>query len=158
MSADLPTDFEAVEHAPIWLDYWRPRLRLMDWDVTLEVYGLKGWIALGRSAYEAGNCAISASFGSARIRLLDPAAMPADIAPSCRDVEDTIVHELLHLMLPVRESDGTDHAGELRINRVAQALVRERRARADAERRGAVAEEALRSLRATTGEGGHEHP
>lgn len=25
MSADLPTDFEAVEHAQAWLDYWRPR-------------------------------------------------------------------------------------------------------------------------------------
>lgn len=26
MSADLPTDFEAVEHAQAWLDYWRPRV------------------------------------------------------------------------------------------------------------------------------------
>lgn len=130
----LPTDYTNAAHAPIWLDYWRPRLRLMDWDVTLEVYGLKQWIALGRSAYEAGNCAISASFGSARIRLLNPAEMPDDIQPCCRDVEDTIVHELLHLMLPVERSDGTDHAGELRINRVAQALVQLRRAHAAAER------------------------
>ena len=155
MSADLPTDFEAVEHAPVWLDYWRPRLRLMDWDVTLEVYGLRAWLALGKSQYTAAYCAISPAFGAARVRLLDPADMAADINACCRDVEQTIVHELLHLLVPVRESDGGDHEGERAIDRIAQALVRERRAAADAERRALESARALAALRA--GEA-YEHP
>ena len=133
MSADLPTDYCSAEHAPVWLDYWRPRLRLMDLDITLEVYRLVAWRERGKTQYAAGSCAHAPAFGQVRILLLDPRDMPSDIASCCRDVEETIVHELLHLMLPVRDSEGTDHAGELRINRVAQALVRERRARVTAE-------------------------
>jgi hypothetical protein len=149
MSADLPTDYHTAEHAPVWLDYWRPRLRLMDWDVVLEVYGLRAWLALGKNEYLAGYCATSPSCGLVRIRLLDPADLADDIVASCRDVEQTIVHELLHLLVPVKASDGSDHEGERAINRIAQALIRERRDREQAER----------ALRAATGsEVVHEHP
>lgn len=149
MSADLPTDYHNAEHAPVWLDYWRPRLRLMDWDVVLEVYGLRAWLALGKNEYTAGYCATSPSCGFVRIRLLDPADLADDIVASCRDVEQTIVHELLHLLVPVNASDGSDHEGERAIDRIAQALIRERREREQAER----------ALRAALGsEVVHEHP
>jgi hypothetical protein len=121
----------------------------MDWDVTLEVYGLRAWLTLGKNQYMAGYCAISPGFGLARVRLLDPVDLADDIVASCRDVEQTIVHELLHLLVPVKASDGSDHEGERAINRIAQALIRERREREQAER----------ALRAATGsEVVHEHP
>ena len=65
------------------------------------------------------------------------------------DIEHTIVHELLHLMLPLNPEVKGDSMGERRINRVAQALIRERREREQAER----------ALRAALGSGVvHEHP
>ena len=109
------------------LDFWRARLRLMDWDIVLETYRLKQWTAMGKSAYTVGFCAESRPNGMARIAMLDIADMPDDIAEPCRDVEQTLVHELLHLLMPVSASDGSDADGERAINRVAQALVRLRR-------------------------------
>ena len=162
MSADLPTDFEDVEHAPVWLDYWRRQLRLMDWDIILRSYGLKAWIEMGNQQSMAGCVLDHPETGTAWISVLDPADLPTGTQSEHRDLEHTIVHELLHLMLPVRERGGADADGERRINRVAQALVRERRARAESEARARRAEHGQRlaemELDRIRMGGGYEHP
>lgn len=114
----------------VLLDFWSRELRLMDWDITLETYRLPKWVDLGKGAYTAGFLSSNASTGAATIRMLDVADMPADIAPGYRDCETTLVHEMLHMLMPVSATDGSDHDGERAINRVAEALVRLRRAAA----------------------------
>lgn len=112
-----------------FLAYWQKRLRLEDWDIVLEVVRLKEWLTLGKDAYTAGVCAPSQSCGWARIRLLHIDDIPEDAVPSIKDPEVTLVHELLHLLIPVSSPEGGDVHGERAINRIAEALVVERRMR-----------------------------
>ena len=109
------------------LDFWRRELRLMDWDLTLDTYRLKQWVAMGKNAYTAGFCWSNRCVGAAKIGLLEVEDLADDIATSCRDIEVSLVHELLHLLMPVSASDGSDADGERAINRVAESLVRLRR-------------------------------
>lgn len=112
------------------LVYWQKRLRLQDWDIVLELVRLKEWLALGKDAYTAGVCAANRPCGWARIRLLHIDDIAEDAVPSIRDPEVTLVHELLHLVMPVSSPEGDDAHGERAINRIAEALVTERRMRA----------------------------
>lgn len=109
------------------LEYWQKRLRLEDWDIVLEYIRLKEWLALGKDAYTAGVCAPSQSCGWARIRLLHVEDIAEDAVPGIKDPEITLVHELLHLLMPVASPKGGDAHGERAINRVAEALVTMRR-------------------------------
>jgi len=134
MSNDLPTDYHIAEHAPVWLDYWRPRLRLMDWDIVLRVFTLKEWLERGNDHSCAGLNHAHPETGHCWINLLDPQDLPSGTPDDQRDIEHTIVHELLHLMLPLNSEVKGDPVGERRINRVAQALIRERRERQEIAR------------------------
>ena len=125
---DLPYPVPTMGSLGGLLDFWRRDLRLMDWDITLDTYRLKQWCAMGKNAYTAGFCWTNHAAGAVKIGMLEAEDLADDIAVSFRDVEVTLVHELLHLLMPVSASDGSDADGERAINRVAEALVRLRRA------------------------------
>lgn len=108
------------------LGYWQPLLRLQDWEITLEVADGLAWARAGLSPHTVGTCRQNDAHGWAQIRLLRAADIPEHIVPACLDLEQTLVHELLHLLIPVAPA-GADAVGELSINKIAGALVRQRR-------------------------------
>jgi len=103
---------------------WQQRLRLRDWDVTVEVARQHHEALRGGSV---GACKSDPTAMEAHIVLLDPVDIDSvDPAyPSCRDQERVLVHELLHMMIPCppRGEDGNIES-EKAITMVADALVR----------------------------------
>lgn len=73
-------------------DYWQKTLRLQDWDVTVDVVRANEISGLGQTE-------ISGSYRSATVKILDErdAEARGDTMPSGRDLEVTLVHELMHL-------------------------------------------------------------
>lgn len=99
---------------------WQARLRLQDWDVHLHVVQQAG---LNPDTH--GHCHYHSVSGHAVIRLLHPAAYVCENGPAY-DMEETLVHELLHLTFAgctPEEPSAEDTAMELGINRLARALV-----------------------------------
>ena len=109
------------------LEFWQKALRLQDWDIDFKVVRLKEWLAAGKTTYTAGCCSMNGQNAYVVVRILDPEDLADDVVPSYRDAEVTIVHELLHILIPVSASDGSDVHGERAINRIAEALVTLRR-------------------------------
>lgn len=72
------------------LRYWQRVLRLNDWEIELRIVRrvvLDG--AVGRCE--------SPVYRSAIISLADPVDFTADDSPRMADLEDTLIHELVHL-------------------------------------------------------------
>lgn len=70
---------------------WQGRLLLVDWEVDVKIVRrqeLKSGV---------GNATID-MYRRARVRLLDPIDFEADDWPADRDLEVTLVHELMHLL------------------------------------------------------------
>lgn len=98
---------------------WQGRLRLQDTDITISY--------APRSAMQSrvGETTHNWAHGYATIRVLDP----SDLTPGChkgyRNVELTVVHELLHVALgPVNPDEGfaADY-NELAIEKIAKGLM-----------------------------------
>jgi len=103
------------------LRYWRRALRLMDWDITLHV------CRHFEMPERLGECAVNATSREARIRILDPRDISPDATAVSRDVEVTLVHELLHVLFPQDEDGWCSTQQEQAIDTTARALVNLRR-------------------------------
>ena len=101
------------------LALWQHRLQLDNWKVTLVQSGRK---ELRRGTL--GNIHWDAETKKARIRVLGAAEYPAPFETALRDMEFTLVHELLHLQLSgLPHSDESRSEEELAVNRMADALL-----------------------------------
>jgi hypothetical protein len=74
--------------------YWQRLLRLQDWDVDVRVVRRA---TLG-SPGSCGSCE-GGTYRRAIIRIADPVDFTPDEPARLRDMEDTLLHELLHLHL-----------------------------------------------------------
>lgn len=96
---------------------WQGRLRLRDWNVTLELVPFLG--PFGRSQCD--------KYKNAVIQICSPESIHPDEF-GCTDIEVTLVHELLHLMssrlsVEIEPDTAQDDALEEMIELVAQSLV-----------------------------------
>jgi|APSaa5957512576_1039674.scaffolds.fasta_scaffold74091_2 hypothetical protein len=110
-------------HAPqAVLTYWQRQLRIMDWDLDLEV--VPADVLCGA----AGRCETWPGVRRDRIRVASAETMAPEKRPLHSDQEVTIVHELLHVLIPGDEDGGSSSVGqEQAVEAIAQALVRARR-------------------------------
>jgi hypothetical protein len=69
------------------LRQWKTRLRLDDWDITIE---------FSKHMDGLGECRMAAKYKQARIKMKDPEFIDPD-GLTIRDPEVTLVHELLHV-------------------------------------------------------------
>jgi hypothetical protein len=107
---------------PALLVEWQRRLRLQDWRIDLRVEPV--W-TLGDSM---GRVEPSPHYQTAIIRIRDPQHVDPNMSWVVRDPEHTLVHELLHLLIPERDDvEGEDVQMECAINHLAEALVTLRR-------------------------------
>lgn len=111
---------EAVERCRAWQQI----LRLQDWDVEVSIVRRS---SIGHTT-AIGLTTIS-TYRRARIRLLDPDDFTDDDWPIERDMEATLVHELVHLHLDdlhVRENhdSGRRTAENVALERAVEALAR----------------------------------
>jgi len=123
-SAELPEQAErqALAHRYVHevLPYWQRRLQLDEWHV---------YVLLSRPADlrpgTLGNIHWDAEKKTATIHVMDASGYPADIARMLKDMEVTIVHELVHLelaSLPVSDADRSNQ--EFAIDHITDALLR----------------------------------
>jgi|APSaa5957512622_1039677.scaffolds.fasta_scaffold13869_3 hypothetical protein len=101
------------------LRYWQERLRVQDWDVTLRVLR---YHEMGEGLL--GQCFRNDASRTAEIRLLALEDVSGSVTPPGRDLEVTLVHELLHVLFH-GASDETENriAFEQAIDATARALV-----------------------------------
>jgi hypothetical protein len=96
---------------------WQKTLRLQDWDITATFarhYEMQ-------EPYWLGQCSANDTMRSARIKILDPNDHHEKLAD--QDIEETLVHEQLHLYFPGSDDPARDLSLEQGINAVAKALV-----------------------------------
>jgi hypothetical protein len=89
----LPPDRLSDEKLIEITHYWQDKLRLLHWDAEIsyvQIYEMEGEYREGEAAYDRAN-------RMAKIRLIDPAAADPSLWP-WRPAEETIIHELLHLL------------------------------------------------------------
>jgi hypothetical protein len=102
------------------LALWQKRLNLEGWRVTVVTSQRDGLRAgtLGNIHWDPDN-------KTAVIKVLDPAAYPAPLASALRDMEFTVVHELVHLEFSAStRPDKTSRADEeIAVDNIAQALL-----------------------------------
>lgn len=104
---------------PARLAYWQRRLRIQDWDIEARVERMS---SIGPGVF--GNCARNNESRHARIRLLDPDDVDTSAIPSSHDLEETMVHELLHVVFHCASEDTESRvAFEQAIDSTARALV-----------------------------------
>ena len=114
-SAALVNQLQAEE----WLRVWQKRLSLEDWKVELRI--VRSWELKPDTL---GNLRWNSTARTATIRVLDPVDYDLPLAKIPRDIEMTIVHELLHLQLSVLPKDSSKKADEERVvTRIAEALM-----------------------------------
>jgi hypothetical protein len=113
----LNLDKEVKAH----LKYWQKQLRLMDWDISVKIYeDPKEFDMFGRNK-------INRNYQTSEIELLNPEKVPEDWT-GVRDIEVTIVHELLHLRFTFCPPKKSDHYhNEMATETTAKALVANRR-------------------------------
>lgn len=101
---------------------WARILRLQDWDITIAMVDKRD-LSLENVA---GEISWNREHQQAEIRIMDPSQRPADMMET--DIEETVIHELLHLHacpFDTFEVDSAEYyALELFINRVSQALLK----------------------------------
>ncbi len=109
----MTADFDPTERT----EHWQRQLRLQDWDVRTSVvrYHDMG-VALGR-------CRSKVHGRDAIIEITCRADLHSDASEEDRDLEVTLVHELLHLKFPP-VSRHQSEALEQAIEATARALVR----------------------------------
>lgn len=102
------------------LPYWQKRLRLEDWTIS---------VLLSRPADlrpgTLGNIHWDADKKSAIIRVMDASGYTMAFVPMLKDMEFTIVHELIHLelaSLPISDANRSDE--EYAINHLTEALLK----------------------------------
>jgi len=104
---------------------WQAILRLQDWDVIISIDRARDMIP-----DVLGQCEWTLPTKQARIRILDPVDHPPDLKWP-QDMEQTLVHELLHLhFAPFNkfEADSLEYVTmEQAIDLIAGALVRLKR-------------------------------
>ena len=106
----------------LWV--WQNRLNLRDWDVSVSIVR-----ATQLKPNTLGNIHWDLGKKTAVIRVLDPADYELSLPDMLRDMEFTVVHELIHLELaPVltdaQRSDANRRSEEHAVNHVADALLK----------------------------------
>jgi hypothetical protein len=105
----------------LWL--WQQRLNLQDWNIT---------VAIARSTElkpkTLGNIHWDSDKKTATIHVLDPADYALPFEAMLKDMEFTVVHELIHLELspvlaPLQRTDENRRDEEHAVNHMAQALL-----------------------------------
>jgi hypothetical protein len=124
VSAPEPPRGERGRLAQVYLEkklaHWQKRLDLKDWQITLELADTKVL-----RAGSLGNIHWDLPSKTARIRVLDASEYKSTYDAAVRDMEFTIVHELIHLdfaSLPRDDESRKDE--EKAVNRMATALLR----------------------------------
>lgn len=109
-----PTDF--TESARRMTGFWQQLLRLQDWDIEFQV--IRGWEAPETLASMQGNCRSK----RAVLRFVDPGDwVPEELSEG--EVEDTIVHELLHLHFRQAGYEYDEEKEEAVVHALAKVLV-----------------------------------
>jgi hypothetical protein len=105
-----------------YIKYWQKQLRLLDWDIRLEVVqnpkdteDSAAWVKK------------SQNYQQARITVLDSSKWPEDWTWGSNDLEVTIVHELLHVRLAYVTGKKQNCHIEMAVETLAMALVAARR-------------------------------
>ena len=106
----------------VWV--WQKRLNLEAWSISVVVSR-----AAGLKPKTVGNVHWDREKKTAVIRVLDPADYELPLGEILRDIEFTVVHELIHLeMVPVlselQRSDANRLEEEYAVNHMAEALLR----------------------------------
>lgn len=111
------TDEEVQESC----EYWKKKLRLQDWIIKAGIYRERHMHFIGN-----GECEWQLKNKTATIRIIDPIDYPENLIID-QDMENTLVHELLHLHFAPLYADTDDKsindAQEQAIDCIAQALV-----------------------------------
>lgn len=97
------------------LAYWQKQLRLQDWNITVKVARRSD---MATNAY--GEVSPSRIYRQADIALRDPTDFADDDGPRERDMEDSLVHELLHVVLKDCRIDARDDDGNLTSEGIAE--------------------------------------
>ena len=103
------------------IKYWQKQLRLMDWKISAKIYeDVKDFDMFGRNK-------INRNYQTSEIELLNPKQIPKDWT-GARDLEVTIVHEILHTRFTYCSPKKIDNCHiEMAIETTAMALVANRR-------------------------------
>ena len=106
------------------LKYWQKVLELRDWHIKARIVKSKDM----PTKYYAGCVSWDLQYKAAKISILDFEDIPTDVIAE-PDMEETLVHELLHLQLaPIHndfgESTGYEMKEEQVINSLARALTK----------------------------------
>src|SRR5580693_1931951 len=102
---------------------WQKRLNLQDWNITVAVAR-----ATELKPKTLGNIHWDSDKKTATIHVLDPADYTLPFEAMLKDMEFTVVHELIHLELspvlaPLQRSDENRRDEEHAVNHIAQALL-----------------------------------
>ena len=115
---------EAAAYLNSRLSEWQQRLQLQDWKISLRVSHLRE-LRPGTL----GNIHWDADKKTAVIRVLNPADYESSFSDAVKDMEFTVVHELIHLELSSLTRDFKDRSEESfskeeqAVNQMAQALL-----------------------------------
>lgn len=106
----------------LWV--WQKRLNLEAWKISVVVSR-----AADLKPQTVGNIKWDRDKKTAVIRVLDPADYHMELAPMLRDIEFTVVHELIHLeMSPVlsdlQRTEANRREEEFAVNHMADALLK----------------------------------
>jgi hypothetical protein len=106
----------------LWL--WQRRLNLQDWNISVVVAR-----ATDLKPKTLGNIHWDSDKKTAVIRVLDPADYKMSFSDMLKDMEFTVVHELIHLELspvlsPLQRNDANRREEEHAVNHMADALLK----------------------------------
>jgi hypothetical protein len=101
-----------------YLKYWQKQLRLMDWNFDLEITD-DAEEGFGKNSHRP-------NFQSSKITLLNPEKIPEHWT-GIRDLEVTLVHEILHTRLIYAFGKKCGWHEEMAVETIAVALVANRR-------------------------------
>jgi hypothetical protein len=106
----------------LWV--WQNRLKLQDWNISVIVSR-----ASELKPKTLGNVHWDRDLKTAVIRVLDPADYTLPFAPMLRDIEFTVVHELIHLeiapvLADLQRTDANRVEEEHTVNQLAEALLK----------------------------------
>jgi len=115
---------EAASYIRSRLGQWQQRLQLQDWKISLEVVPVS---ALRPGTL--GNIHWDADKQTAMIRVLSPSDYTSPFSAAVKDMEFTVVHELIHLELSSltrdfkNRSEDSFSKEEQAVNQMAEALL-----------------------------------
>ncbi|MBD2771150.1 hypothetical protein [Iningainema tapete] len=113
-----------MEDWQVFCTQWQQRLKLQDWDVNVKIVSLR---EMGESL--SGSVTYNIGKKIADIKLIKPEDYPCD-SMRPQDMEETLVHELLHLHfapLGIENDTPEQLAEEQAINALAKALIQFKR-------------------------------